>query len=160
VGDALIQALHDTHDALTADQRKLLVDWVRSEFSARQGRRAAFAEKMPRMLTRRIDDALDAAKATPAQRTAIAGTRDRLVAALAAAHTDPRAHLDELLTLFLADKLDDTRLGALRAEHQARAQKLGDAVIAAFGEAHDQLSSAQRHAIADWAQKHACDHGG
>ncbi|MSP59108.1 MAG: periplasmic heavy metal sensor [Myxococcales bacterium] len=151
-GEAIAHAITEVHATLDAQQRKALVEWARAHRPEhRGGRHAGF---MKRMAAARIEDALDAAQATAAQRETIHGARDRAFAALEAGRPDPGAALDAALDLFAADRLDSDKIAALRAEHQAKARAAGEAIVQAVTEAHDALGPAQRRAIGDFVRAH------
>src|SRR5262249_14548983 len=80
---------------------------------AHAGGRHAF---MKRMVAAAIDDALDEAKVTPEQRTAIAQIRDRAFAAVEEARASRRAHLEEGLRLFEADQIDPAQAEAFERQ--------------------------------------------
>ena len=154
VGDALVQAIYDVHDALTAPQRQALVAHLRAEHAG-HGRDHGFGEKMMKaMIKSRIDDALDEIKASEAQRAKVRAAGDQLLASFAAARPDAGA-FEPLLALFTADPLDAAALASLRAEHEARFQKVADAVVAAVTEVHDTLSPEQRRQVVAWVRAHA-----
>jgi Spy/CpxP family protein refolding chaperone len=111
-------------------------------------------ERMKAKVTERIDEALDVAKATPAQKTAVYAARDHVFATFEESHGDHRAQMEKVLNLFEADKVDPAQIAALRAEHEARAQRIGDAVVQAIYDVHDALTPAQRKLVADWARTH------
>jgi Spy/CpxP family protein refolding chaperone len=91
---------------------------------------------------------------TDAQRATIHAARDRVFAALEAAHGDPGARFDEGLALFGADRLDPAKIAALRAQHDEVAKRTGDVIVQAIVEAHDALTPAQRRAIGDFVRAH------
>jgi hypothetical protein len=118
-------------------------------------------EFMRKRVSAFIDDALDAAKATTAQRTAIHEARDQAFAALQDAHKGMKPSFEEALALFEADKLDAARVDALRARHQAVQEKTGDAIVRALTTAHDVLDAKQRLAVAEYVREHRPGrHGG
>ena len=59
---------------------------------------------MKARVTAHIDEALDAAKARPDQRQAIAAARDRALATLEDQHRDRRAEMERAIALFEAEK--------------------------------------------------------
>jgi|GEM_PF-1086438 len=99
-----------------------------------------------------IDDALEAIKANPQQRAAVYAARDHLVEAFKAGHGDRVNALREASELFSSDRLDEKRIAAARARHEAEAQKIGDAVVQAFYDVHDALTSAQRKSLVEYAR--------
>jgi Spy/CpxP family protein refolding chaperone len=158
IGDAVIQFLHDSHDALTAQQRQDVVTFVRSEKA--QHEEHGFKEKMMgAMIQARIDDVLEQIKATPEQRTTVNAAKDRVIAAFKNSHADKGADFEQLITLFAADKLDDSKLEALRADHMQRMNKIADAVVQSITEVHDALSADQRTQLITIVKAHH-DHMG
>jgi Spy/CpxP family protein refolding chaperone len=153
VGEAIHQAIVDVHGVLDGAQRKAIVAFVRDHkpSGAPMKMRGAF---MKTMVERRIDDALDAAKATPEQRQAIAAARDHVFATFEETHGEHDVDLERALSLLEADKLDEAKLAALRSEHQAKAKKIGDSIVQAIYDAHDALTPPQRRAVADFVRAH------
>jgi hypothetical protein len=161
-GDAIVQAVSDAHDALTAEQRKTIVVWVRNHkpgehvMSGHGGRGAAF---MKSMISSRINEALDSAKVNEAQRRTIDAERDKVFAVFEQMHNDdPTARINHVLELFAADKLDMAQVNQLRAEHMTRARLAGDTIEHALVTAHDALTPAQRKAIGDFIRANAPHH--
>jgi len=99
------------------------------------------------MMAKRLDQALDAVKATPAQRQSIEAARDHVIATIQEVHKDKRGAMQQALDLFAADRIDTQKLSALRAQHQADAKKIGDAIVVAVQSTHDALTSAQRQQL-------------
>lgn len=110
------------------------------------------AGMMKRMVSAALDEALAQANVSPEQRTAIYASRDRAFAAIAAQRPDPRAHRDQVLTLFEGDRLDAAQLQALHAQMEHRRQAMRDAVTQAIVEVHDTLTPDQRKVIASYAR--------
>lgn len=165
VGDAFEQAFRDAHDTLTAEQRKAVVDYVRAHApKAREGK-ADFRQNMMRhFVEQRVDDALAEIKATDAQRKVVYAARDRVLQAVQSSRGDHRADMEQLLTLFSADKIDAQQVAALRAQHQDRITKVGDAVMQSVREVHDALDPNQRKVLAGYLKAHhepptTVDHG-
>jgi Spy/CpxP family protein refolding chaperone len=115
-------------------------------------------ERMKAKVTERIDEALDVAKATQAQKSAVYAARDHVFATFEESHADHRGQMEKVLTLFEADKVDPAQIAALRAEHEARAQRIGDAIVQALYDVHDALTPPQRKLVADWARSHKPGH--
>lgn len=113
---------------------------------------------MKRMVSSRIDDALDYAKVDDTQKEKIHVIRDRLFTEFEANRGNRMEKLGDLKELFLADKLDPAKVASIRAEHQAKMQKMGDVVEQAFIEAHDTLTTEQRAKIVEYAEKHRPRH--
>jgi Spy/CpxP family protein refolding chaperone len=109
---------------------------------------------MKRVVAAAIDDALDQASVTPAQRTAIHAARDRVFAAFEQQHQARGARMDDLLRLFEADQIDPAEVAALRQARDERHAQLADAIQQALVEAHDTLTPAQRKVVADYARAH------
>lgn len=107
-----------------------------------------------RRITRHIDAALDAVGATPAQRDAVYAARDQVFTTIEENHRADKGDFDAALTLWQADRLDPAGLATLRARHLAAAKKTSDAVVQAFSDAHDALTSAQRAKLADFLRAH------
>src|SRR5262245_56921542 len=99
-----------------------------------------------------IDEALDAAKATPAQRQAIAAARDHVFDTFAELHQDRRTDFETALTLFSAEKIDPAKVTEQRAKHEAEAKKIGDAIVQAVSDAHAALTAPQRKAIVEYVR--------
>jgi Spy/CpxP family protein refolding chaperone len=115
-------------------------------------------EYMKKMATAHIDEAMDYAKVEGPSRDKIHEIRDRLFTEFEKNKPDREAKFKEIAELFQADTLDTAKVAALRAEHQARMQSMGDVVEQAFIEAHDTLTPAQRKAIVEYAQKNRPRH--
>lgn len=113
---------------------------------------------MQHMLNQKLDGALDAVNATPAQRTAILAARDHVVATIQANQGAHQAELEQALTAWQADAFDASKLAAVRTQHQADAQKVGDAIVQAVSDAHDALTSAQRQKLADYLRANKPQH--
>jgi Spy/CpxP family protein refolding chaperone len=109
---------------------------------------------MKAMMQAHIDQALDAAKATPAQREAIAAARDHVLETFGDARKDKRADFEQALSLFAADKIDPAAVAALRKSHEADAQKVGDAIVQALSDVHGALKKDQRAAIVEYVRAH------
>jgi Spy/CpxP family protein refolding chaperone len=108
---------------------------------------------MRRMAMAALDGALDEAQATPEQRAAIGAARDRVFVAIQDHRRDRQARLDEILTLFEGDRLDDG-LRAFRSQIEAEHGKIADALSAALVEAHAVLTPTQRKTLADYVRSH------
>jgi Spy/CpxP family protein refolding chaperone len=110
--------------------------------------------RMQRLVTARVEDALDDLQATPEQRERILALKDGLLASAQAARGDHAALAREVLAQWespdpdraQAHALVDERLDAMRAvAHQAV-----DAALAA----HDTLTPAQREQVARKLRRH------
>jgi Spy/CpxP family protein refolding chaperone len=155
VGDAIVQAISDAHDALTAPQRQQLIAYAKSH---RPPKMEGAKPWMQHMVSERVDDMLDQIKATTAQRDTTHAAVQSVFAAFAG--EDPTSHFDTALALFAADKIDAGKVAALQAEHQAHAQKMGDAIVDAITKVHDALSPAQRAQVAELVKQHHHEHHG
>jgi Spy/CpxP family protein refolding chaperone len=121
--------------------------------------RAAF---MKRMVSGRIDAALDAIHAAPAQRAAIHQSRDRIFDTIAKNHQgqDPAQHFEQALALFQADRIQPEKVQALRDQHLGRARVVADAVTEAIHEAHDSLTPQQRQELVAYLRTNLQAHAG
>jgi Spy/CpxP family protein refolding chaperone len=117
------------------------------------GAKAAFIH---RMIGKHIDEALDAAKVSDRQRTAIHEVRDRTFEKLMAQHQgkDRGAEVERVLSVFTGDRIDPQEVAALRAEHEAEMKQAGDTITEALTEVHDILTPAQRQAVAGYVRAH------
>jgi Spy/CpxP family protein refolding chaperone len=156
-GDAITQALIETHDALKPDQRRALAANFR-EHKMEPPKGAA--EWMHKRAQGRVNDALDAVKATEVQKVAIENALEQVWNAIRDEHQASHGHLEQALTLFEADRIDQAQVTKLRAEGQARHQKIGDAVIQAFHDVHDALNATQRKQLVDWVRANHPHFGG
>lgn len=155
VGDAVVQAITDAHDAFTPVQRRAVVDYLRAQHGARKGAFAGHGAMLAHgMILAHIDRALDALKATDAQRQSIHQAAEQALTAVASARQAHQADFEQGLELFAADRIDMTKLGALRARQQAQASQTGDAIVAAVTQAHDVLTPAQRKQLVSFVQAH------
>jgi Spy/CpxP family protein refolding chaperone len=125
------------------------------------GRRAF----VKRMLAERLDGALDAAQATPAQRAAIHAAGERAFGAIesgAALRHGPGhgADFERGLAMFTADRFDPAELTAGRQERMARMRGAADAFFGALHETHAALTAPQRQAFVAHIRSHAPAHLG
>jgi Spy/CpxP family protein refolding chaperone len=111
-----------------------------------------------RMISAALDDALEQAQVTPAQRQAIHAARDRALAAVEQARTDRRARLEEGLALFEADQPDPARVEALHQAGAAERERMREAIHQAIVEVHGILTPTQRKAVADYVRSHRSQH--
>lgn len=118
------------------------------------GPRAAF---MRRMVTARLDAALDAAKVTDRQRQTVYAARDRVLETVAKARHG-HADLDQALALFEQNDLDRDQLHALRQGREADLQRIGDAIEQALADVHNVLTPAQRKILAEQVRSHRMRH--
>ncbi len=117
---------------------------------AMHGGRGAFMKKM---VSVKIDDALDYAKVDDAQRAKIHEIRDNVFTEMEKNRPDPKQHLAEVKELFLADKIDTAKVASLRAEHQAWMEKMGDLIEQSLIQAHDVLTAEQRAKVVEYVEK-------
>jgi Spy/CpxP family protein refolding chaperone len=102
---------------------------------------------MKRVVTSAIDEVLDEAKVTPPQRATINAARDRVFTAFERSRQDHRSDMDDALSLFESDRIDPSRVAALRGQREAKMKELGDVVQQAIIEAHDTLTPEQRRVV-------------
>ncbi len=159
MGDAIVQAISDAHDALTSPQRKAVAEYIRSEHASHAKHELA-GKLMKGMIATRIESALDEIKATDAQRATVHAAAERVHAAFEADHASRGADLEKALALFTADKIDMKAVAALRAEHLAAAHRIGDAIVQAVTDVHGALDAGQRKAVVDLARAHHAAHAG
>jgi Spy/CpxP family protein refolding chaperone len=157
IGDAVVQTFYDLHDALTATQRQALITYVRNELPA--AKTGGWREKFMRNLVdNRLDDALAKINANAEQRNKIHAVKERVIAAIHDMHKDRQAHINEILDIFAAPKIDASRVQALRTQHEAQAKRIGDVVVGAVTEVHGTLTPVQRKAALDLARAHHAAH--
>ena len=149
-GEAVISAISEAHDVLRPDQRKAVADYLRAHKPEAPPKAAA--DWFKRRAFSHVDDALDQVKANEQQRTAVHNAIEQVWTAFHADHEAMPAHLEQALKLFEADKIDAQKLAALRTEHDARRQKISDAIVQAFHDVHDVLTSAQRKQLVAWVR--------
>lgn len=113
---------------------------------------------MKRFVSSAIDEVLDDAKVTPQQRATLNAARDRVFAAFERHHRDHRSEMDEVLRLFESDRVDPTRLAALRSEREGKMKELGDVIQQAVVEAHDTLTPQQRLVVTDRIRSFRASH--
>jgi Spy/CpxP family protein refolding chaperone len=157
LGDAIVQAISDAHDALTAPQRAQLVTYLKAH---RPPKLDGARPWIKHMVSERVDDMLDEISATQPQRDTVHAAVQRAFDAITA--DDPTGHFDQAMDLFAADKIDQAKVAALQAQHQAKAQKMGDAIVDAITSVHDALTPAQRAKVAQIVEQHHAHmhHGG
>jgi Spy/CpxP family protein refolding chaperone len=150
-GDTFVDAVKEVHKTLTPAQRRQLVDYVREHRPGRLGK--AMGDGFFRhMAAARVDEALDVAKASEIQRNAIHAAFENLGGTLTELFQDHGVQMEEALTLFAQDSIDEAQVAKLRATHQAKVHRAGDAVEQAFREAHEALTAPQRRAVAQWVR--------
>jgi periplasmic protein CpxP/Spy len=156
-GDAVVQAISDAHDALTAAQRQKLAAYLRANKPAHHGGGGG-APFMTKIFSHRVDTVLDQIKATTDQRTKVHAAIDKALASLSAG--DHAADFDSAVSVFTADSLDRAQVTALEAKHLAQLQQAGDAFAAALSDIHGVLDAGQRKQVADFVRAHHAGHGG
>jgi len=156
-GDAVVQALSDAHDALTAPQRQKLADYLRSHQPPKMDGAKPF---MKHMVSERVDDMLDQIHATADQRAKVTAAVEQAFTAISGEFTDHAAHFDQAIALFTADKIDQAKLASMQADRQAKMQKVGDTVVQALTEVHDALDAGQRKQVAELVRSHHQGHHG
>ncbi len=109
---------------------------------------------MKRVASAMIDEALDQARVTPEQRTAVHAARDRAFAAVEQHRQTGGERLGALLALFEAEQMDPAALGALRSRHEAEHRRIAEAIAEAVRETHAVLTPEQRRAVADYVRAH------
>jgi Spy/CpxP family protein refolding chaperone len=157
--DVVIDAVVEAHRVLSPEQRRAVVAYARAEHDKHEGRwmqrHHGGGGFLKHLATARLDEALDAVKATSPQRAAIHAAVDHAVSELEESFQNRGAHLDAALALFEQDNVDKARIDALRAEHHAKMSRSCDAIEQAFRDVHDALTSEQRHAAVEWVREHA-----
>lgn len=156
-GDAVVQALSDAHDALTAPQRAKLADFMRANRPPQMDGAKPF---MKHMVKEHVDDMLDQIHATADQRAKVTGAVERVFAAVSDGMSDHAAHFDDAIAVFTADQIDQAKIAALQAERQQKMQKVGDTIVQALTDIHDALDAGQRKQVADFVRSHHPGHGG
>jgi periplasmic protein CpxP/Spy len=113
---------------------------------------------MKRFVSATIDDALEQASVTPAQRTAIYAARDRVFAAMEQHWQARGGRIEEALRLFEADQVDPAHVAALRQAKEDEHRQLADTIQQALVDVHDALTPAQRKVIAAYVRSHYRSH--
>jgi Spy/CpxP family protein refolding chaperone len=156
-GDAIAQAIIETRDALTPEQRQKAAEYARTHRPPMRAEHAAFIKQR---IDEHVADLLDEIHATPAQRERVQAKVSEVEAAFASHMDDHGAHFDRVLSLFAAPTLSQADVQKLKDEQQARMRKLGDAMVQALTEIHDVLDAGQRQKVADFVRAHHSHHGG
>jgi len=108
---------------------------------------------MKQMITAKVAEAEDLIKATPQQRTQIEASRDAVIAALQSAHKDRKDMHDQLVKLWLAEKLDPNELNAVVSQRTTEIQAVANTIVQEVAKVHDVLTPEQRQTLADNFQK-------
>jgi Spy/CpxP family protein refolding chaperone len=140
---------------VTAGALGLVAAGAAVAYGTHGGGRHAF---MKRIIVAAIDDALDEAKVTAEQRTALHGIRDRAFAAVEQVAEGRRTHLEEGLRLFEADQVDPARVEAFHRQGDEERQQVREAIHQAIVDAHGILTPDQRRAVADYVRHHRMSH--
>ena len=125
VGDAVVQAIYDAHDALTAPQRAAIAEYVASRTpSTRAATPACARSSSGTWSTGGIDDGARRDQGH-ARRSAPRCSPPRIACSTRSksTHADHGADFDQAMALFTADKIDGAQVEAMRAEHQAKMQQ-------------------------------------
>jgi Spy/CpxP family protein refolding chaperone len=107
-----------------------------------------------------VDDAMDAIKATPQQRTVANAARDRLLAAVQQHQQGRATRAQDVMALFEADQLDPARVAAVRRSAEDEHRKIGDAISQAVADLHQALTPAQRKQLAEYVRQHRSHRAG
>lgn len=108
---------------------------------------------MKQMITAKVAEAEDLIKATPQQRTQIEASRDAVIVALQSAHKDRKDMHDQLVKLWLAEKLDPNELNAVVSQRTTEMQAVANTIVQEVAKVHDVLTPEQRQTLADNFQK-------
>jgi len=122
------------------------------------GAHAGRSHVMKRFVSSMIDDALDAAQVTAAQRTAIHQARDRAFAAVETHRKDRHVRVEQGLALFEGDRLDPQAVHGFVQQREQEHRVVADAIGQALIDAHGVLTPVQRKALADYVRSHARRH--
>jgi protein CpxP len=122
------------------------------------GAHAGRGHVMKRFVSSMIDDALDAAQVTPAQRTTIHQARDRAFAAVEAHRKDRRTRMEQGLALFEGDRIDPQVVHEFVQQREQEHRVVADAIGQAIVDVHGVLTPVQRKALADYVRSHARRH--
>jgi protein CpxP len=110
---------------------------------------------MEKMITHRVDDALDDLKATPEQRQAILAVKDRLVASARARHADHRAVTGEAIGLWEAASFDRARAHALVDARIDALRAMAHEAVDGVADVHATLTPEQRAQVTKKLRRHA-----
>ncbi len=149
-GDAIVKALVEAHDTLQPSQRSAVAENLRAHKP--EGPPKMVADWFKKKIMSHVNEGLDSVKASAEQRTAVENAIEQVLTAVHDEHEGTAGHMEAALKLFEADRIDQTQLDKLRADTQARHQKIGDAVVQAFHDVHDVLTAAQRKQLVAWVQ--------
>jgi Spy/CpxP family protein refolding chaperone len=149
-GDAIVAAINEAHATLQPAQRKAVVEYLRAHKPEAPPK--AVGDWFKRRVFSHVSDALDEVKANEQQRVAIDNAIEQVWNAVRTEHEAGPAHLEAALKLFEADHVDAKQLSALRAESDARREKISEAIVQAFHDVHDALTAPQRKQLVAWVR--------
>lgn len=146
-------SLQRVHGLFTAEQRKVIVAYVKDELPGKEqgGWRGRM---MHHMVDARLDEAMTKLQVNDSQRKRILTVKESLVQTFEAHHAARRADMEQMLALFAADRLDPAQVAAIEQKHDARARDQADAIVRAATQLHDILTPAQRKQLVALIQEH------
>jgi Spy/CpxP family protein refolding chaperone len=109
---------------------------------------------MKQMVSVHVDDMLDKLAASDSQRKNVHAAVDKAVATIEQNQHDHEVAFDQALQIFAADKLDQQKIAAFRAEREAAHQRTADAIVGAVQTVHDTLTPAQRQQLVSFVEEH------
>ena len=118
------------------------------------GHRRPDPARMEKMVSHRVDDALDDLKATPEQRTRVTAVKDRLLARARALRGDHQALVKEALGLWEAPGFDRARALALVDARLDALRTMAHEAVDAAAEVHETLTPEQRAQVAGRVRRH------
>lgn len=110
--------------------------------------------RMEKMVTHRVDDALDDLKATPEQRQRINAVKDRMLASARTMRGDHQATVKEALGLWEASSFDRARALALVDARLDAMRAMAHEAVDAAAEVHATLTPEQRAEVARRIHRH------
>jgi hypothetical protein len=111
---------------------------------------------MRQRIGQHVNQALDAVKATPAQRNSVqAAVQEVIRTAEDAFGGSGMPDLDQIIDQFSRPRLDGRAIEAIKGRRDARHKKLADALTQAFYDVHDALTAQQRQQLVDYARGRA-----
>jgi protein CpxP len=110
--------------------------------------------RMEKMVTHRVDDALDDLQATPEQRQKITAVKDRLLLGARTLRADHRATVKEALGLWEASSFDRARALALVDARIDAMRTLAHEAVDAAAEVHATLTPEQRAQVSKRLRRH------
>jgi Spy/CpxP family protein refolding chaperone len=118
------------------------------------GHRRPDPARMEKLVTHRVDDALDDLKATPEQRQRISAVKDRMLAGARAMRGDHQATVKEALGLWETSSFDRARALALVDARLDAMRALAHEAVDAAAEVHATLTPEQRTEVARRIHRH------